>query len=321
MELRDGGFELDDTDRRLVAALQIDGLARPETLAGALALAPAAVRRRLGRLFDAGACRVRAVPERPAGTEITLLRVRVRPGRADQLARALAAQTDVRLIDVSRSGDEVSAAILSGPGRRSRLVLEQLPATSAVASLTAQTVLHVYAEAHAWRFDVLTDAERLALGGAHQRRPDDGARPPAVVRADPLEARLLALLAQDARQPAAALARELDEPESTVRRRLASLREGGGLRTEVTVDPARLGLAVDADLWMRVPPADLDRIGEALAAHPAVHGAAATTGETNLQAAVWLATLEDLHLFVARDLAELGVPSAEIVLNGPPVKR
>ena len=87
------------------------------------------------------------------------------------------------------------------------------------------------------------------------------------------------------------------------------------------VDPRRLGLTVDAAVSMKVPPAALDAAGRALAAHPAVHGALATTGAHNLYAALWLPDLEHLYEYITGTLAELNVDSVDTVLIGHAVKR
>ncbi|MFG2627730.1 Lrp/AsnC family transcriptional regulator [Streptomyces sp. NPDC048473] len=110
-------------------------------------------------------------------------------------------------------------------------------------------------------------------------------------------------------------------PESTVRRRIAALRERGLLRTHVHVDVRRLGLAVDANLLMQVEPGRLDAVGRELAAHPAVHGAMATAGAANLHLAVWLPDLAALYRFLTQDIGAHGVTAVETVLVGRAVKR
>jgi DNA-binding Lrp family transcriptional regulator len=87
------------------------------------------------------------------------------------------------------------------------------------------------------------------------------------------------------------------------------------------VDPRRLGLTVDAAVSMKVRPAELDAAGRALAAHPAVHGALATTGAHNLYAALWLKDLGHLYEFITGTLAELNVDSVDTMLVGRAVKR
>lgn len=304
---------LDERDMRLFAALQCDGRLPAERAATVLGLGTRTVRRRWAALLGDGVVRVVAVPEPPAGTRVVLLRVKVLRGRTDAVASGLAARDDIPFIDVSAGGDEISAIALSGPETRNRLVLDQLPASTAVASVSAQTVLHVFQDAYGWRCGALTAQERAALTPRRQS--------PAVRRADAADRLLLAALAAEPRATAAALAARTGLPQSTVRRRIAALTARGELRTTAVADARRLGLAVDASLWMRVPPDRLDAAGRRLAGHPAVHGAVATTGRANLHAAVWLPDLDALYRFVTEELSGLGIQSVDTVLVGAAVKR
>jgi DNA-binding Lrp family transcriptional regulator len=95
------------------------------------------------------------------------------------------------------------------------------------------------------------------------------------------------VLEADGRASAASIAALTAIPATTVRRRLRALSAAGTLPTGVLVDPARLGLRVDA----------------------------------NLNVAVWLPDLDDLYEFITRDLAALDVTTAETVLVGQAVKR
>src|SRR5207237_5316959 len=72
--------------------------------------------------------------------------------------------------------------------------------------------------------------------------------------------------------------------ESTVRRRIDELRRSGLLVFELDIDNRVLGLNEHALLWLSVEPARLEEAGNALAAHPEIPFAAATTGPTNLVA-------------------------------------
>ncbi|WP_371781565.1 AsnC family transcriptional regulator [Streptosporangium subroseum] len=304
---------LDERDQRLVAALQCDGRLTVEKAAEVLGVGTRTVRRRWSALRADRAVRVVAIPARRDPAGVTLLRIRVLRGRLDAVVAALAARDDIPFVDVSAGGDEISAVAVAGPGSRSRLVFEQLPRTSAVTALTAVSVLHVFREASDWRHDVLTRAEREALTTTRPVTPEGDP--------DETDLLLLAALADDARLPAAALAGLTGLPDSTVRRRLASLTARGLLRTHVAIDARRLGFTVDANVWMQVPPDRLDSAGRWLAGHPAVHGALATTGPANLHAAVWLRDLDALYRFVSKDLAGLGIQSVDTVLVGAAVKR
>ncbi|MGC4744955.1 Lrp/AsnC family transcriptional regulator [Micromonospora sp. DT201] len=297
---------LDDVDRRLVAALQCDGRASVEQIAGVLRLTSRVVRRRLARLLGDGTVRVVIAPQLDPYEAVMLLRIRVLRGSLDAVTKALAERDDIPFIDLTAGGDEILAVLASGKDPRNRLIFRQLPATRAVTSVEAQTAMHVYADASAWRLDALSAAERRELTAPVRSHAPDG-----------LDREILAALAPDARQSAAALAAKLGRPESTVRRRLTAMPPV----TQTYVDPHRLGLLVDANLYLRLPPAELDRVGAALAAHPSVHGVLSTTGRANLHVAVWLPDLEGLHRFITGELAALGVTDVETVLVGRATKR
>ncbi|MFH8408585.1 AsnC family transcriptional regulator [Streptomyces sp. NPDC018019] len=363
-------------DQRLIAALQCDGRLSAERAAEVLGENPRTVHRRWRALMGDGTVKVVAVPVRPDSVGALFLRIKVLKGKLDALTAALAARPDIPFIDLSASGDEITAVSLTEPGSRDQLVFRQLPATSAVASVSAATVLHVFSEASDWRHDVLTTEERAALTPtpAHPKprhstrnhpapdRPKPGHsardhpasdhptpshptpshptpshstrdrpapdRPapgrPAVPPgdgSDPVDSDILAALEEDARTPAAAIAARSGHPASTVRRRLARLMSDGRLSTQVVVDPKRLGLLIDANVMMQVPPDHLDTVGRTLARHPAVHGAFATSGATNLHVAVWVRDLAALYRLITQDLTGLGISGVETVIVGHAVKR
>lgn len=180
---------------------------------------------------------------------------------------------------------------------------------------------------------MLTPPERAALGPPE---PAPGAAASAVagphgvdspepygygVEADALEQALLDALTPDARTSAAVLAARTGHPESTVRRRIAQLGAQGRLVTQVLVDPHRLGLPIEAKLLLNVAPDHLATTGQALAEHPSVHGAFATSGPSNLHAAAYFTDLAALYGFLSRDLAGLGITHVETAIVSRAVKR
>ncbi|MFI1102410.1 Lrp/AsnC family transcriptional regulator [Streptomyces melanogenes] len=305
---------LDEQDQRLIAALQCDGRLGAERAGEVLGIGARTVQRRWRALMADGVVRVLALPAVPDTLGVLLLRIKVLRGRLDTITAALAARDDVPFVDVSASGDEITAVARTEPGSRDPLLFRQLPSTGAVTSVTAATVVHAFRYAFEWRHDVLTDAERAAL-----------TPPPAVGTPhkayDALDRAVLKELTADARAAAATVAARVGHPESTVRRRIARLAAEGRLLTQVAVEVRRLGLAIDANVMLEVPPDRLDAAGRALAAHPAVHGAFATTGPFTLHAAVWVPDLAALYRFVSDDLSGLGVSRMETVVIGQAVKR
>ncbi|MBV6696011.1 Lrp/AsnC family transcriptional regulator [Kitasatospora aureofaciens] len=307
---------LDALDRRLICALQVDGRAETGRIAEVLGVSARTVTRRLARMQQAGVLRVVRMPDvEDAAVGALLLRVRVLRGTVDAIARALADRPDVPFVDVMLGGQEIGAVMLSGVGARDRLLYGQLPATAAVTDTTTHAVLHAFADAGQWQAGYLDADEAAALARPAAPRP---AAPPPL---DELDRVLLARLAEDARQSHAALAAAVGAPESTVRRRLHRLDDAGLLRTHATVDPRLLGMAVDANLWLDVPPGRLAEIGTALARHPQVHGVFATSGPANLMATLFCPDHGGLYRFLTDTLGPLGVARAETAIVARAVKR
>ncbi|PYC84720.1 Lrp/AsnC family transcriptional regulator [Streptomyces tateyamensis] len=314
-------------DQRLVAALQCEGRLTAERAAQTLGLSPATVRRRLQALTADGIVRVVispvARPRNGGSAGALFLRIRVLRGRLDPIVAALAAREDIPFIDVTTSGDEIFAVARTEPGSSDPLVFRQLPSTQAVTSLESATILHVFRLTSEWRHQVLTAAERAALSA---REPVPGATTatspgPYGVDSDALEQSLIEVLEPDARLSAVALAERTGHPESTVRRRLAQMAAQGRLVTQVLVDSRRLGLPIEAKLLLQVPPDHLAATGQALADHPSVHGAFATSGPSNLHAAAYFPDLTTLYGFLSHDLAGLGITHVETAIVSRAVKR
>ncbi len=100
--------------------------------------------------------------------------------------------------------------------------------------------------------------------------------------------------------------------ESTARRRLEHLRDSGALYFDVEIDAALLGYPLTATLWLTVAPSALSSAGRALATHPQVAFAAATTGPANLVANVGCRDDAALYAYLADDLGGLaGVRQVE----------
>ncbi|MEV7975322.1 Lrp/AsnC family transcriptional regulator [Streptomyces sp. NPDC086519] len=305
---------LAERDQRLVAALQYHGRISAEEASSVLDYSTREVQRRLKSMTGSGAVRVVARRTRGPHVGATMLRVKVLRGKLDTITSALAAREDIPFVDVSASGDEISAVLLHTFEPRNRLIFQQLPATGAVTAVTAQTVLHVFCEASDWRLDVLTAREREML--ARSPQPSEPLRD-----LDATDEDIVAALESDGRLSAAAVAHSTGHAESTVRRRMASLFSQGQISTQVLVDPQRLGMDIDANTWMEVPPDHLDATGRSLARHPAVHGALATTGRANLCVAVWFRDIGELYRFLTEDLSGRSIAGTDTVLVGQWIKR
>ena len=97
-----------------------------------------------------------------------------------------------------------------------------------------------------------------------------------------------------------------------VRRRLQLLRSTGALYFDVEIDSLLLGYGVHVMLWLSVEPAHLETVGKALAGHPEVVFAAATTGSTNVVASTIFPETSMIYDYLVRRIGPLpGIREAQ----------
>jgi len=91
------GYELDDIDRQIIAALQADGRATNQKIARSLRISPATVGARIRRLENVNAMRVVAVTDFAAlGYKVLLaIGIEVQGRAAEEVAQELAALEEV----------------------------------------------------------------------------------------------------------------------------------------------------------------------------------------------------------------------------------
>ncbi|HEX3785510.1 MAG TPA: Lrp/AsnC family transcriptional regulator [Pseudonocardiaceae bacterium] len=293
--------ELDDTDRRIVAALLAAPRASWRTIAGSLGLSERTVVRRAGPLLADGTVRITAVPNPTLFPELIpmALRIRCRPNRVREIAATLARRPDTLWVDVLGSGDEIClVGFLDGPESRNTLLLRDLPATAAVHSWSAHALLRVFVDAFTWTGGLLTTQEAAALRA--DRSP--GVSSVAPVRSDDP---LIRTLVENGRASYADLADRTDTTPLTARRRLTTLVSAGMLRLAAEVDLALLGVNADALLWVNVAPGELDEVGRTISRHPQVRFTAAITGPANLLIAAATTDLDALYTFLTDTIGTL----------------
>ncbi|MBP2478985.1 DNA-binding Lrp family transcriptional regulator [Crossiella equi] len=289
---------LDDVDRGLLHALQLDGRASFAAVAQVLGTSESTVARRYRRLRAAGALRVvgGTSTDQPSWT----VRLRCTPDAATALAAALARRPDTFWVHVLSGGTEISCFVQArDEDARDSLLLAKLPRTNRVLEVTAHLMLEGFTGPGEWR-------------GLAWLRPDQvealrPAPPPAPAPVAPADADrdLLAALAQDGRTSYAELAGRTGWSESTVKRRLEHLRAQGVLRFQLEVPHTVLGFHAEARLWLSVRPAALVAVATALAGHPEVQFAAVTTGPTNLMASVVCRDSRELYRYLTERIASL----------------
>ncbi|MFJ9770767.1 Lrp/AsnC family transcriptional regulator [Kitasatospora sp. NPDC101157] len=301
--------DYDDLDRRLVHALQVDGRAPFSTIAAVLGVSDRTVARRYARLRSAGAVRVLGgIDPTALGAVLWLLRVRCAPSAAVAVAEALARRPETSWVSLSSGGTEITCTVRTESEADSEaLLLARLPRTPRVEGVSAHSVLHTF---YGGPDSVIAKLGPLDARAVEALRPEPSPRRPlpdrpGPVRLDDGDRRLLAALAADGRAGFEQLAELTGWSPSTVRRRMTELRERGVLYLDIDCDKRLLGVGTRTLLWLSVAPPHLEPAGRALAGHPEVAFAAATTGPTNLYATVVCADQRALYRYLTTRVGAL----------------
>lgn len=300
-----GSDSFDVIDRQLIQALQLDARAPFSRIAAVLGVSDQTVARRYSRLRTEGLLRVLGLPD-PAvlGEDSWLVRVQCTPDASATVAGALARREDTSWVGLNSGGTEISCVIrnLSAQDEHA-LLLRTLPHTPSVVGVTAYCVMHTFfggPMSLVAKWDALEPAQAAQL-----QLPPPSVVPDGPVRLSDGDQRMLAVLAQDGRAGLGELAAATGWSQSTARRRMAELYDCGALYFDLEFERRIFDLEARALLWLSVAPADLDATGRALAGHPEVAHASATTGPTNLYAVVFSPDMASLYTYLTTRIASL----------------
>ncbi|MEU5092266.1 AsnC family transcriptional regulator [Streptomyces sp. NPDC021356] len=311
---RDG---IDELDRAVIHALQIDGRAPFRRIGEVLGVSDQTVARRFGRLSGALGLRVLALTDLVVLHERQwVLRVRAAPQAAAEIADALGRRSDPSWISLCSGGTEIVASA-SGDSVES-LLFEGVPRTRHILDVGAHEVLHVFYGGAGQPFTKrgpLTESQTTQL--ARHVPPALGPPP----KMDETSGRMLEVLRADGRASVEELTAATTASASTVHRRLHELRASGVLHFDVDIDLAAFDASVRTMLWLTIEIDALLAAGAVLAASPEVAFAAGITGTSNLFASVATRDTSALWRFLTSVVGRLpGLRDVETVTALRPVK-
>ncbi len=293
-------YDLDPTDRKIVAALQANGRASWTDIAQLVGTSVTTVARRAQQLFADGLVRVAAVPHTAGeiGSDMLVVRLRCAPGAQISAGMAIAALPHVRFVAVVTGAYDLIAEVVVQKGAALHtLLIDGLQQVPGVQRSVADLELHTYKSTHEWSRQLLGEAAPAA------------AAPPPPVRncqpghLDSLDEKILDALRIDGRTSFQAVAAGLGVSESTVRRRVEALLQSGCVQVITLVPAAALGFEKEMFFWLSVTPSRLEAVAAALAAQRGVRYVAATLGQESLMCEVILPTHRDVYEFTSSALA------------------
>ncbi|MEV0733812.1 Lrp/AsnC family transcriptional regulator [Polymorphospora sp. NPDC050346] len=311
MNTREGSTQvhsLDETDRRLIHALQINPRARWAAIAPIIGVDSVTLARRWERLTEDGLAWVAGHPGAEARGPSAILEVGAEPGATLQIASALAADPEAFTVDHTAGGRDllvmVGAADLNG---LSEYIMGRLRRLEGVRATRTHILSSPFTHAGQWRLRALSAGEATAV----ERTVVSSMATRARVDAQ-LEHELLQILGHDGRATVAAIARSLGIGQRRIRETLTTLSARGRLVVRTEIARAHSGWPVHAWYFLRVPAAMADRVGSAITRLSEVRLAVSTIGPYNLVLSVWMKTLADVQrLEVAIEESVHGVSIAD----------
>ena len=306
-------------DVRLIRALQITPRGSFATIAAALGVTEAAVRRRYRRLRADGVIRVVGVVDPGAlGQSEWMVRLRCRPGSVAAIADALARRDDVSWVSLGAAGTEISCAVRSRtPEQRDDLLGRRLPRTAAVIDINAAAMLRQFigGRGHYWAAlnGTLTRQEEAMLGADGVPFVESPVVSRVPVDLSPADERLLAVLATDGRASLVDLADAAGLTPGRASRRLDALLDHRAVHLDVEISAVALGYHARANLLLRFHPSAVKTAGRTLAQLPEIAFAAAVSGPYNIQAVAHCRDLDELFEFTSERVGSLaGLQSMEV---------
>jgi DNA-binding Lrp family transcriptional regulator len=295
---------VDALDRRIAAALQLHGRATWREVAKVVGASESTVARRARQLLDSELVRVtgQAEPARMGFGFPVIVHVACTPGKATQVARALASRPDVRFLTlVTGAYDVVLELIVPSRRQLQRVLVTEIAVLEGVAGTTTDHVMRTFKTSYDWSRGLL-DAQGIDPSFGRDARAEPKTEDLAL---DAIDLRLIQLLGEDGRRGYSELANVLGISESMARLRFSALVDHGYLTLATFVDPEVLGYDVEALVWLDVDLRRIDRITPALTARPEVRYLSAVAGASNLMCEVILRSPADLYDFSTKTLGSL----------------
>ncbi len=272
---------IDELDLALVDALRVDPRASWSKLAHPLGVDPATLSRRWAGLSASGDAWVAGYPsaDRIGLGLMALVAVECRADAVASVAAALAVDPQAVTIELVSGGADLLVTVAALTREQlTQYVLERMGRLPGVLRTAISFVERTLREGSRWS-DGALDPQQLAAIAPGAAGRDPAVRPARGVLRD---RQLLHALGEDGRMPYAELGRRLGQPATTVRRRVAELRECGQLVLRCDASPRLTGHPLGTMLWLDLPAHRLEPAALWLCGLPQTRMCAVTVGSANL---------------------------------------
>lgn len=270
---------LDTLDRRIVAALHVNGRATWRQIAHALDQPERTVTRRGNDLLESGTVRIRALadPFVVSGSEPFVVHASCAPGAVWSVAAALARRSEAVVTHILGGSADCHVDLWCPQSRVTTLMLRELGSIPGIERVILSPVLRYVRTLHDWIPPFLAPDAVAKIRPAHEQHHSGSATPS---RLDDLDRVIMSDLEEDGRASNESVARRCGVSEATISRRLTTLQGSGALSIRAIVNPSDLGLPIGALLKVKVDQADVSTFEQQLRASPWIRYAALVMGES-----------------------------------------
>jgi DNA-binding Lrp family transcriptional regulator len=280
--------QLDETDSRLLHALQIEPRASWQELAPVVGVDPATLARRWNRLRSEGIAW--STGYSPAG-QMAMLELECEHGQLQAVAEGLRTDREALVVDYSSgSRDLLVLAQADDLASMSQYAVYRLGHVPGIRAVRTHLIIELLTEAVSWRLRSLAPAEIHRIPPPRPPRPRAAKSVPAE-----LEAALLDELARDGRAGVGGIAARTGFGPQRVSDAIATLRAQGRLRFRTDIARTYSDWPVYAWYFIEAPGKVVEVLRRQITMIPEVRLAATTASKYNVILAVWLRRLTDVN--------------------------
>lgn len=283
-------IEVDELDRRLLHAIQIEPRASWAALAPILGADATTLTRRWHRLRQAGIAWTTGIiaPRQNALIEIVCV-----PAKGESVVEHLRNDRRVIMLDYTSGSRDLMATVAAHDlPALADYALHVLGRREGVQSMRLHLANEVLIDGSNWRIRALSDDEAARIPSAGAPR----ARAPRRIVPE-LRNAIEEELWKDGRATAKAIADRHSFAPQRVTDAIAVMRETGQLRVRTDVARAYSGWPVSAWYFLEIPAQSLASVRTTIARIPEVRMAVSTASQWNLTLLVWLRNLADVTRF------------------------
>lgn len=289
---------LDELDRRIIAALHVDGRLTWRKIAGVLGAPERTVTRRGTQMLESGIIAVHALadPHRVGQAEPFIVMATCNPGSVWLAGVGLARRPESIVTHILTGSADCLVDVWCPQAQLSTLLLHEIGGINGLAHTSVAPILRYIKTVHNWQPAILSASEIADLQELPEFSPwPSYSQPVRLSRSDRL---VIKALTDDGRCTYEELGRISGTSEQTARRRVQFLRSNGLVVIRALIEPKYIGLPIGAILQIKTTPKNVEVVADALAESPAVRYAAHLMGEYQLLADVRFETKAQLSDFL-----------------------